>query len=203
MRYVAALFLVVVIFVAHAQEAKEKKMVFTGVILDNIKLEPVIGTTVLNQSRGGGAISDSVGLFTIEAMIGDTLLFSDVRFVNTTLVVPTVLTGSTYGILQVLINNSLILDEVQVYSLPTEDKFKEVFMSLKLKPNMEQRALQASKSLRSTLKEAYQNEKYYYDIWANRSIYELSDEIPPNYLLDPIRWSQFISDFKLEQNRKK
>jgi hypothetical protein len=86
--------------------------------------------------------------------------------------------------------------------MPSEEKFKQVFVSLDLKPNIDQRVVEAKKSLRATLREAYHDEKYYYDIWANRSIYELSPEIPPYYLLDPIRWSQFISDFRAEERKK-
>jgi hypothetical protein len=199
LKYTLTVCLIAISFLAIAQD---NTLVFTGIILDNDKLKPVVGSTILNQSRGGGAVSDSAGLFTIEAMKGDTLLFSDVRFVNTTLVVPVILTGSTYGIIQVLINKSVVLDAVNVYSMPSEDKFKQVFVSLDLKPTIDQRAVEAKKSLRATLREAYNDEKYYYDIWANRSIYELSHEIPPNYLLDPIRWSQFISDFRAEERKK-
>lgn len=179
------------------------EMVITGIVLDHDKLEGVIGTTILNESRGGGAVTDSLGLFTLEAMPGDTILFSDIRFVNTSLIVPDVLTGSSYGIIQVLIPNTTVLKEVKIYSLPSEARFKEIFMSVELKAGMEQKATAAQKSLQTTLREAYEDEKYYYDTWANRSIYELSNEIPPNYLLDPIRWSQFISDFKAEEKKKK
>ena len=172
---------------------------FTGVVLNRDSFEPITNTTVLNMSRGGGAVSDSLGFFVIEALPGDTLLFSDVRFETSTFIVPEVLDQQDYGIIQLLVEKERLLEEVTIFPFPSEDEFKKAFMAVEPKPDLSSRALDAKRDLMQTLRETYENDKYYYEAWANRRIYELTGEIPPNNFLDPFRWTQFIRSFKKEK----
>lgn len=167
---------------------------FSGVVLDSDELKPVFGTTILNQTKGSGAVSDTLGFFSIRAKTGDTLLFSDIRYIKTQFVIPAVLDGSDYGVIQLLIRNEVMLDEVEVYSFPTEEDFKASFMEVNLDPNMEMKVLDKKRELMKTVRQAYENERYYYENWADRRLYDLTGQIPPNHLLDPIRWTNFIKD---------
>lgn len=173
---------------------------FTGVVLDKEEFKGVYGTAILNTTRAKGAVSDSLGFFTIQALPGDTLLFSDIRFETSIFVVPEVLDQADYGIIQLMVSKTQVLDEVDVYALPTEEEFKEAFLSLELKPELPSKTAEVRRSLWETLRETYENDKAYYEMWANTRIYELTGQIPPNHFLDPIRWTNFIRDFKDRNN---
>ena len=176
---------------------------FTGVVLDRDEFEGIYGTTILNQTRGKGAVTDSLGFFTIEALPGDTLLFSDVRYVSSTFVVPEVLDQSDYGIIQLLVSSAQVLDEVVVYSFPDEKTFKQAFMDLETtEPDTSAKVRRVKRDLMKTIRKAYESDKYYYEMWADRRIYELTGQIPPNHFLDPIRWTNFLRDFMAEERQE-
>lgn len=175
---------------------------FTGVVVDKDQLEPVVGATILNKTRGGGAVSDSIGFFSIKARAGDTLLFTDVRYAKSTFVIPEVLEETDYGIIQFLIQNAVQLEEVEIFSFPSQESFKSAFLGIDAKPDMNMRALEKQRELMETVRQAYKNERYYYENWADRRLYELTGQIPPNHLLDPIRWTNFLRDFREQLNEK-
>lgn len=196
-----AILFTIIVFIG-SQLVAQEFIRFTGLVLDRDDFEGIQGTAILNQTRGKGAVSDSLGFFTIEALPGDTLLFSDIRYVRSVFVVPDLLDQSDYGIIQLLVSNTQILDEVAVYSFPSEKEFKEAFMGInRNEPDSAFLARRAQSNLMQTVRTAYQNDKYYYEMWADRRIYELTGQIPPNHFLDPIRWTNFLRDF-LAQNEE-
>lgn len=168
---------------------------FSGVVIDDQEYEPVAGTTILNRTSGGGAVSDSLGFFTVKAKPGDTLVFNDVRYLSSVLVIPEVLDKDDYGIIQLMSVNTHKLEEVRVYSFPTEEEFKQAFLDADppSTPDLNVRAVEAQQNLMQTIKETYENEKYYYDMWADRRLYELTGDIPPNNFLNPFRWTEFVN----------
>lgn len=165
---------------------------FSGVVLDQETIEPIDGTYIFNLSQGREAVTDSLGFFSLEATAGDTLVFRDVRYSPSTFVVPTVLQSPDYGIIQMLRPNSLLLDEVKVVSFPSEEEFVRSFMDTEPGPDLESRALEVQKRLMEDVKATYDNDRYYYEMWADRRVYELTREIQPNHIMDPFRWTDFI-----------
>ncbi|REE05571.1 peptidase associated/transthyretin-like domain-containing protein [Marinoscillum furvescens] len=163
-----------------------------GVVVDQETLDPIFGTTIFNKSRVGGAVTDSAGFFLTEVMPGDTLEFRDVRYVTSTLVVPEILQATDYGIIQMMAPNTVMLEEVSIFSFPTEREFREAFLASRPPKNLQQRAEEAKQDLMKTIKESYEDDKYFYEMWSDRRLYELTGQIQPNHWLDPFRWSEFV-----------
>lgn len=163
-----------------------------GVVVDRETLDPIYGSTIFNKSRVGGAVTDSTGFFLTEVMPGDTIEFRDVRYITTSFVVPEVLQSTDYGIIQMMAPKAVMLKEVSVYSFPSERAFKEAFLAAKPPKNMTQRSEEAKQDLMTTIKESYDDDKYFYEMWSDRRLYELTGQIQPNHWLDPFRWSEFI-----------
>lgn len=168
----------------------------TGVVLDQVSLEGIAGASVSNSATGASIFSDSTGFFSITVSAGDTVTFSDFRYLTTTLIVPEVLDEPDYGIIQLLVRSAVLLKEVSIFSFPSESEFKKAFLRLQPTPDFEGKTLEAQRELQKVLRETYENDKYYYEMWANRRIYELTGEIPPNHFLDPIQWTNFIRDLR-------
>jgi len=174
--------------------------VFSGVVIDQEHVLPVEGTYIFNLTASKEAVTDSLGFFKIEALEGDTLVFRDLRYEASTFVIPDGLEKSHYGIIQMLKPNTVLLDEVKVFSFPTQEEFNREFLSVQPRPNMESRGLELRHDLAKTVKENFEEDKYTYEVEQDRRIYELTGQIQPNHLLDPFRWTEFIR--RLSENDK-
>ncbi len=174
----------------------QKTLKFTGVVIDQETVEPVDAVYIYNLSQNKSTLSDSLGFFSIEARPGDTLKFQDLRYEVSELIVPMVLSESHYGIIQVLTPNTRILDEVRILSLPSQEEFERTFLSVALPPDANVKSKKVAKDIMATVKEHYHNDRYFYEMWADRRVYELTGKIQPNHIIDPFRWSEFISNLK-------
>ena len=71
--------LIIIMFMAlicgSCMHRQSSQRTVTGLTYDKITGEGLNGTFVLNASRGGGAVADSVGNFTITANVGDFIRF--------------------------------------------------------------------------------------------------------------------------------
>ena len=141
-------------------------------------------------------MSDNNGYFSIFANELDTLEFSNVGYRTSTFVVPPNLPKEKYGLVQVMQKDTLILEEITIYSWPAPQDFTQAFLSLETKPDLHTRSFEASRKLQKTLDRQLAKEKFYYDQMRYSRLYELTGEIPPNNFLNPITWSNFIRDWK-------
>lgn len=184
--------MILVVYSSHAQNFFR----FSGVVIDQEKIEPIEGTYIFNLSHKKESVSDSLGFFTIEAIAGDTLVFRDLRYNSSSFIIPFVLKERDYGIIQLLTPNMRLLDEVKIFSFPTQQEFVDRFMAVDPGPDIEKKRKEVSEDLMKTVKASYKNDRYYYEMWADRRIYELTGRMQPNHLIDPFRWSEFIRNLK-------
>ena len=171
---------------------------FTGVVIDQETVEPVHGVYIFNLTANRGAATDSLGFFSIAAKAGDSILFQDLRYEVSKMVVPAVLDQTHYGIIQMLTPVTHLLEEVQVYSLPSQEEFVSAFMKIKVPQAQEEENRRVTMDLMKTVKESYNSDKYYYEMWANRRLYDLTGKIQPNHIIDPFRWTEVIRSLKKE-----
>ncbi len=176
----------------------------SGIVLDAVTKEPIPLVNIINDKRNTGAVSDTLGLFQLTALKGDTILFSELGYKKSYFVVPEVLDDTTnYALVQLLEEDTIILKNITIYNFPTEDEFMNSVLSLNLKKDLDQRGFEAQRDIMNLIKDTYQDEKYYYEFWRDRRIYEITGRIQPNQLLNPINWSNFIRDLKSGYYKKK
>jgi len=176
----------------------------SGIVLDAVTKEPVPLVNIINDKRNTGAVSDTLGLFQLTALKGDTILFSELGYKKSYFVVPEILDDTTnYALVQLLEEDTIILKNITIYDFPTEDEFMNSVLSLNLKKDLDQRGFEAQRDIMNLIKDTYQDEKYYYEFWRDRRIYEITGRIQPNQLLNPISWSNFIRDLKSGYYKKK
>src|SRR5690554_2634207 len=108
-----SLFLIVVsiVFSYAAFGQKTEPVNLTGVVLDAENLDPLPFTTILFKDGKTGTIADNSGYFSFLAFPGDTITFRSVGFQTSTFVIPHLLEGDTYSLIQMLVRESLMLDE--------------------------------------------------------------------------------------------
>jgi hypothetical protein len=168
---------------------------FKGVVVDRNTLKPIENVTIINRGNFKGDTSDSTGLFSFKASVGDTILFHDLRYEEEVFVVPPILDDQNeYAIVQVMEGKTLVLEEVTVFSFPDISSFQKSF--LEYTPQNKENIHQVQRDIMKIIRDHYGNDLYYYDSYANRRIYEVTGDIPPNNLINPLYWSRFLETLR-------
>ena len=119
------------LLVSNRLAAQSEERVLWGIIKDQHTLEPVPAAHIVTPQRG--AFSDSAGFFSITVAPTDTLVLSHVNYRAHTIAARTV--SDTLFIS--LTSRDVLLREVVVHGLPTEEQFKEQLLGMNLPPSQE------------------------------------------------------------------
>ncbi|MGM0580144.1 MAG: carboxypeptidase-like regulatory domain-containing protein [Bacteroidota bacterium] len=181
-------------FSSFAQEREPINM--TGVVLDAENLDPVPFTTVLVGDGRTGTVADNSGYFSFLAYPGDTITFRSVGYQTTEFIIPKLLEGDTYSLIEMLVRENIQLEEVKVYPLPDADYFTNTIVQKELTDVQKRRLDDFKKDLNALLDKEYEKNSPYYDQWRYARLYEMTGMVPPNNFLNPMTWTNFIRDWK-------
>lgn len=169
---------------------------FSGVIVESDSLRPIPFTRVIIKSSGRGTIADYSGYFSFVAQKKDTIIFSAIGYRRAQYIIPDTLSGNKYSLIQTLNMDSIMLTTVVIYPWPTPEDFKRVFLENpvpdddldramknmareEMKEKFETMPMDGSMNYKASMQQ-YQSRLY----WAN--------QYPPNNLLNPFAWAQFV-----------
>ena len=169
---------------------------FSGVVVEIDSLRPVPFTKVIIKSSNRGTISDYYGYFSFVAQKKDTIIFSGIGYKKSQFIIPDSLVGNKYSLIQVLRYDTILLRESVIFPWPTREQFKEVFLNMKVPDDDLARA---KKNLdREEMKEQYENMgmdagmNYKASMQQYQSRLYWAGQYPPNNLLNPFAWAQFV-----------
>lgn len=205
------LFVSFLAFNAIAQnDSKEELIQFSGIIITGDSLNPVPFATIIVKNTLRGTTSDYFGYFSFVAQPLDTIVFSSIGFKKSEFIVPDTLNENRYSLIQMLQNDTVMLDEAIVYPWPTQDQFKQAFLNLDIpddaleiaRKNLSEEQLSARAE--SMPMSANMNFRYQMQQRTNQMYY--AGQFVPNNLLNPMAWAKFIEawkrgDFKRKENR--
>ncbi|MBK6267428.1 carboxypeptidase-like regulatory domain-containing protein [Marivirga sp. S37H4] len=195
------LLLVFTIFSALGQTEEAKPIHLTGVILDAENLEPVPFTSVLIDAGKRGTVADNTGYFSFLAYPGDTITFRSVGYESRDFIIPEILEGDTYSLIELLVRENIILEEVVVSPLPEMEDFAETMLKQELTDLQKVKINEFKKDLNQILNQQHERDKYYYEQWRYAKLYDMTGIVPPNNFLNPLTWSNFIRDWRSNQNK--
>lgn len=202
-----SLFLIVSIFlvgfssIAQNEKIIEEPIHITGVILDAENMEPVPFTTVLIGEGKSGTVADNSGYFSFLAYPGDTITFRSVGYRNSTFIIPKLLEGKTYSLIELMVKEHVLLEEVKVYPLPDTDYFTNTIVKKELTDVQKRQLDNFKRDLNDLLEKQYEQNNPYYDQWRYARLYEMTGIVPPNNFLNPMTWSNFIRDWKNDSEK--
>jgi len=183
---------------------------FSGVVITNDSLNPVPFASVMIANSGRGTTTDIYGYFSFVAQKGDSVVFSSVGFHRARYMIPDTLESNRYSLMQVLVRDTVLLNETTIYPWPTREQFKQAFLAMRV-PDSDvdraQRNLQrgdliarmdnmmpsGSETYKSSMQQ-YQSQLYH------------AGQATPIQLMNPVAWSQFVQawkrgDFQSERKR--
>ena len=195
-------------FVLPGKTQKNNDLVqFSGVVLDTDSLNPLPYTSILIKHTRRGTITDYFGYFSFVAQKNDTILFHSVGYKTAEFVIPDTLHNDRYSLIQVLIRDTVQLEEAKVYPWPSIEQFKQAFLNLKIPEDDYERAMK-NLAREEILKRAEAmpmdgSLNYKYAMQQRQSKLYYAGQAPPISLLNPIAWAQFIRAWKNGEFKKK
>ncbi|GAB3340694.1 hypothetical protein GCM10027429_28430 [Marivirga atlantica] len=196
MRNIFILFVLSLLFVNSVYSQEDKSLQISGVVLDAESLEPIPFTSILIRDKSMGTVADNSGYFSFLAQPGDTITFRSVGYQQRIFVIPTSLSSKSYSLIELMIRENVLLDEVVVYPLPDFDEMASTMLKRELTPYQQKQIVSFKRDLDQLLEEQTRKNEEYYDQIRYAKFYNMTGIIPPNNFLNPMTWSNFIRDWK-------
>ena len=180
---------------------KVRKVIqLSGVLVTGDSLQALPYANVVIKNNKKGTITDYSGFFSIVAKSSDTLVFSSIGYETSMYVLPDSLIADQYSLVHIMKVDTILLSEVEIKPWPTYEQFKNIFMDIEVpttdmdraKENLDQIAQAdlgnieiSDPGLAFKAQMAERNSRLYY-----------IGQIPPNNLLNPLAWAEFIKSWK-------
>lgn len=195
--------------VVFAQDSLQqfKLIQFSGYALtaDSLMGVPFAHITIMNRGRVATAGPD--GFFSFAAHEGDTLYFTSVGYKPSVYIIPKVLNSDKYSVIQLMAKTEYYLRETIIYPWGDRNGFKQAFIELRLpdddlqraRKNMErERLAELGEKLEFDGGEA--TDRYLRATSAKTYFY---GQAPPQNIMNPLAWAEFIRAWKRGDFKKK
>ena len=207
--FLAFLFVCTSFFTNAQTKKKEHLLQLSGkvVVLDGDSLKGLPFASVLVRKKKTGAVSDGKGFFTLVASPGDVVEFVSIGYKDAQYIVPDTLKATHYSIVQVMKRDTISLNEFTVYAWPSKDEFKAAFLKLNV-PNDDLNRAQknmAAEEMRELVNGISMDggDNYRYSMEQRYQRLSYIGQYPPNQLLNPFAWAQFIKALKAGKLKRK
>lgn len=197
------IFLFFLVVNTHAQEKKQDRLLqFSGkvVVMEVDSLKGLPFASVIIRKRNTGAVTNDKGFFTLVASPGDVVEFISIGYKDAQYIIPDTLTTKHFTIAQVMRRDTITLNEVTVHPFPTREEFKAAFLKLNVPNDDLSRAQKnmAAEEMRELVKGIAMDgmDNYRYSMEQRYQKLSYIGQYPPNQLLNPFAWAQFIKALK-------
>ena len=196
----AVLFILAVSFL-YAQDKSSSPLVqFSGVVVTADSLQPIPFVNIMVRDSWRGAITDLYGFFSFVAQKGDVVFFSAMGYKTASFVIPDTLSKDRYSLIQVMRTDTLMLNETMIYPWPTYEQFKVAFVTANIPDDDLERARKNIEKIEKEIAtgtwamDGSMNYRNYIEKQTGKLYY--AGQLPPNNLLNPFAWAQFIKAWR-------
>jgi hypothetical protein len=196
-------------FNTRAQEIDSIFVQFSGVVVTADSLRPIPYVTISVEGTYRGTLTDLNGFFSFVARKDETLVFKCLGYKSVKYTIPDTLTKDRYSLIQMMRPDTLYLDTTFIYPWPTYEQFKNAFVKADIPDDELERARRNAEAIEEHSLTDYvpmdgsMNYRNYFDNYRAK-LYYIGQQ-PPNNLLNPIAWYEFIKAWeegKLKSKRK-
>lgn len=174
------------------------------VSVDSLRALPLVSIRIKNSNKG--TFSDEGGFFSFVVKKTDTIVFSFIGYKSVEYVLPPLLKGTRYSIIQPMTEDTLYLNTAVIRSYPTPDEFDYYFVKATI-PDAYYEA--STRNLRKKTLENISlsmsmdgNEAQRYAMQQQAYRYYYNGQLPPNRIFDPFAWGQFFQAWKRGDYKK-
>jgi CarboxypepD_reg-like domain len=208
LKKVIYLFIILFSINAKAQYSVSNNIVeLTGVVMTADSLRFIPFATVNIKGKNQGTYASDMGVFSLIAQKGDTLLFSSIGYRDKKYVIPTTLEDRRYSIIQLMVQDTFYLPETIIRPGPSKERFDYAFKYWQIpddkfeiaRKNTEQNTLRIT-SL-ALANDGRENQGTYQRIVAFRNTY--ANQRPPQNIFSPLAWVDFFNAWKRGDFKRK
>lgn len=179
-----------------SQEKENRLVQFSGIVVTGDSLKPIPYTNIAIRNKFRGTTTDFYGFFSIVAKESDTIDFSSMGYKPVSFIIPDTLTNNRYSLIQVMNSDTVFLSETLIYPWPTPAQFKQAFIKMVIPEDDYDRAMKnlANIKMRELLANMPMDGSMNYKNFMQKQTSKLyyAGQLPPNNLLNPFAWAQFI-----------
>ena len=200
----SVLFLVIVfypfVFLSQDKPLEREMIQLSGIAISEETLEPMPFTTVYDKTIKRGVVSDYYGYFTLIVYPGDSIVFANSHYDNSTFVVPDTLKQNRYSLVHMIPASIVDLPEVKVYPWPSKEDFARAFVEMQPYDDAIRKAQRelSGESLAFAAAKLESDASLSYGTLMNQKYSQLysQGQLPVNNLFNPASWAKFIKDWK-------
>ena len=198
-------FLVAIILLPVAAKAqfegfKDSVVQLYGVVMTADSLRAVPAVSIMVQGQNRGTLSNEQGVFSIVVLKGDVIQFSSIGFKPKTVIVPKNIPGNQYSIIQLMVTDTVYLAATIIKQRPSREQFERDFLNTKV-PDDE---LEIARKNNNASKRQYiaanlpRDGREAVSQYLSHEAVKLSysGQIPPQNILNPFAWAEFIKSWK-------
>lgn len=189
-------------YAVHAQFDKLRDSVVQlyGVIMTADSLKGIPAVSVVVKGRNQGTYSSDQGVFSIVVLKGDVIEFSSVGYKTFILNVPDTFHGNQYSIIQLMVTDAQYLPATVIRARPTREQFERDFVNTPVPDDDIEIARQnnsaAKRRVLSRGLPANAGEAASYYLKQSAAKYYYQGQAPPQNILNPLAWAEFIQAWK-------
>ncbi len=198
-------FFLIALFIAGGEAYAQnpiKVVQVSGLVVSGDSLYGVPGVAVYIPKSGRGTITNYVGYFSLPALLGDSILINSVGYKLRRYIVPDTLRSDKMSLIIELMADTVLMPAVEIFPWPTEQLFKEAFLSLKLpvqdmnnmNQNLNEQVLK--RMLYTSSASGAENHRYYMQKQMQVTDTRYNIVSPSLVFTNPFAWSRFITDIK-------
>jgi hypothetical protein len=178
-----------------------------GVVMtaDSLRFIANAGIEIVNKNRG--SIASDLGVFSLIAEKGDTLLFTSTGFKSKEYIIPKTLQGTRFSIIQLMVQDTFYLPETIIRPGPSKQRFDYAFKYWDIpddkyelaRKNTEQNYLRIVSN--NLARDGSENQGNYQRILAERNTW--TGQLPPQRIFSPLAWLDFFDAWKRGDYKRK
>jgi hypothetical protein len=187
-------------FLSEAQRRDRDLVQFSGIIVSVDSLQPVPFCDIMIKNAHRGTTSDFNGYFSFVAKKKDIIEFSAVGFKKMIFTIPDTITRDRYSLIQAMTSDTIMLTEAVIYPWPSIEQFKDAFVKMHIpdddieiaRKNLNR--MQIHERAKTIAMDGTMNYRNSMSNITSKLYY--AGQVPPNNLLNPFAWAQFIKAWR-------
>jgi hypothetical protein len=194
---------------AHAQfeSTRDSVVQLYGVVMTADSLVGIPAVSIMVKGQNRGTLSNNQGVFSIVVLKGDEVEFTHVSYLAKKVKIPRDLVGNQYGIVQLMVADTVYLPATVLKPRPTPEQFARDFANVSIPDDQYEIARKNTNAasrrllLQTIPGDGGEATRMQMNKIANRAVYQ--GQTPPINILNPVAWADFIQAWKRGDFKRK
>jgi hypothetical protein len=192
---------------AQFEKLKDSVVQLYGVVMTADSLQGIPAVSIMIKGQNRGTFSNDEGVFSIVVMKGDLVEFTSIGYKPKLVEIPRNIEGNQYSLIQLMITDTQYLPATIIRPRPTRQQFERDFLNTDVPADQYEIARQNTEaSKRRILEQSLPRDgreaaNYQLRSVAARQYYY--GQAPPQNILNPFAWSEFIKAWKRGDYKRK